>query len=95
MVAITVDKLKLILQEHAQHLEAKKGWGTPLGILITMLIVFPTTEFKAFIGLKAEFWQAGFIIAALLTVVWLVNSIIAAFKSSSVSDVVEKIKKGA
>lgn len=94
IVKITVDRLKLILQEHAENMEAKSGWGTPLGILITMLIVFPTTEFKEFLGLKAEVWQAGFIIAAVLTFAWLGRTIIDAIRSPSVGDVIEKIKSG-
>lgn len=94
IVKITVDKLKLILQAHLENMERRRDWIAPLGILITMLVVFPTTEFKAFAGLKAEVWEAFFIMALVLTLGWLVKTGLSAYRSPSVEAVIETIKRG-
>ncbi|WP_374277869.1 hypothetical protein [Azonexus sp.] len=94
VIKITVDKLKLILRDHIQNMERKRDWIAPLGILATMLVVFPTTEFKQFAGLKAEVWQAIFIIAVIANIAWLVRTLWIAYKSPSVEGVIETIKRG-
>ena len=94
VIQITVDKLKLILQAHLQNMERRRDWIAPLGILATMLVVFPTTDFKQFAGLKAEVWQATFIIAVVLNLAWLFKSAWVAYNSPSVDVVLETIKRG-
>jgi len=94
IIKITVDKLKLILQAHIKNMERKRDWIAPLGILASLLIVFPTTEFKPFAGLKADVWQAIFIIAVLANLAWFVKTLWVAYKAPSVEGVIEKIKRG-
>jgi len=93
LIQITEDKLKLILNEHVQNIEKKGQWVAPLGILITLIIVFATTEFKA-AYLTADTWKAIFIITTLLTVVWLIRSLYLLYQSESVSCLIGKIKQG-
>jgi len=94
IVQITVDRLKLVLQAHLKQMERRKEWIAPLGVLIALVIVFPTTEFRAFAGLKAETWQAIFIISTLIAFIWWLKTTVAAFRSPSVEDVIERIKRG-
>jgi hypothetical protein len=56
------------------------------------LVVFPTTDFKAFV-LPADSWRAIFVIATLVAVGWLAHCIYVAIRSPSVDDVVERIKR--
>jgi len=88
----TDDKIRLCLTKHMSILEKRKAWTTPLGILITIIIIFPTTDFKQFI-FKPETWQAFFLLSGVLSFVWLCYSIYQAGTSSSINDVVSDIKK--
>jgi hypothetical protein len=93
LIQITEDRLTLILNQHIKNLEMKNAWVAPLGILITLIVVFATTEFKkAFVS--ADTWRAFFIISTLLTIYWLIKSLITAFKAESINEIVDKIKQG-
>jgi hypothetical protein len=92
VVKITVDKLSLILHKHAASIEERKGWIAPLGILITVLVVLVTSNFKNVIW-PADTWAAIFIFSAVLSFIWLVKASWKAFHSESIDDLVDKIKK--
>jgi|SRR5690554_1971714 len=93
IIQITEDKIKLILKGHLENLENKKAWIAPLGILVTLLAVFCTTDFKkAFFS--ADTWQAFFVMATILTVAWLVRAFYCLSRAESLDDIVEKIKRG-
>jgi hypothetical protein len=93
IIRITVDRLKLVLVEHKNGFERKKEWHTPLGLLITVVLVFITATFKDALGLKADTWAAVFIIALGLSLVWLIRAIYLACRCPSMEDIVEKMKK--
>ena len=94
IVKITVDRLQLIINDHLQDVEQRNRWGTPLGMLLTMLIVFPTTDFKILLGIKGEAWQAIFILSAVSTFFWLIKTVSDAYKAPTVKDIIERIKRG-
>lgn len=93
IIKITTDKLKLILKDYLQSMERKKEWIAPLGIVITLVVVLSTTTFKE-AYLSADTWKAIFIISLILSSGWLLKSLWYAFKSPSVEQIVERIKKG-
>lgn len=92
IIQITVDKLSLILYKHSVTIENKKAWIAPLGIFITIVIVLATSNFKEFIW-SAEIWCAIFIICGGLSFLWLVKSSWLAYKSESIEELVDIIKK--
>lgn len=92
VVKITVDKLRLIHTQYLKDLEEKKGWITPAGILLTLILTFSTTNFKKAV-FEAATWEAFFLMAACLTLAWLVVSIQKAIKSKSLDDLIESIKQ--
>jgi predicted Na+-dependent transporter len=92
IIISTDDKIRLCLIEHLSRMEKRKAWIAPLGILLTIIIVFPTTTFKEFLSLSADTWKAIFIIGGLLSAVWLIRSLWEARISSSLDDVVKSIK---
>jgi hypothetical protein len=59
IVLTSEDKLRLSLTKHLSRMEKRRAWITPLGILLTIVIVFPTTRFQAFL-LSAQTWEAVF-----------------------------------
>ena len=93
LIQITEDKLTLVLNEHLEFIESKNSWFAPLGILLTLIVVFATTTFKSAF-FSADTWQAIFVISTVLTTLWLIKSIYKAIKAQSVSDVISKIKQG-
>lgn len=90
----TDDKVRLCLNKYLSRVEKRKAWVTPLGILLTILIVFPTTTFQPFVC-SGETWEAAFIISGLISLVWLIRSIWQARVSTSVDDVMVDIKRSA
>lgn len=93
IVKITVDKLRIVLTEHLKCLEEKKAWMTPLGIFITLMLVFTTADFKDSLTVKSSTWEAFFLMGAVLTFIWLLHSIIRAIKTKTIEDVIEILKK--
>jgi len=93
VIKITTDRLKLILKDYLTLMERKKEWIAPLSIVITLVVVLITTSFKQ-AYFSADTWKAIFIIALILSIVWLIKSLWYAFKSPSVEEIVERIKKG-
>ena len=66
----TVDKARNCLKEAMGNVERRSAWAAPAGILATIVAVFPTATFQDFIVSK-DTWRAMFIIAALVSAVWL------------------------
>ncbi|EHK2775604.1 hypothetical protein OL322_004078 [Vibrio vulnificus] len=91
LIQIPEDKLKLILTEHSTSIEKKGSWIAPLSILITLLAVFVTTEFKAFY-FDAATWRAFFLFLSLGTGIWLILTLIQLCKAKSIDDVISVIK---
>jgi len=91
----TVDKARNCLKETLTNMERRTAWATPAGILATIVVVFPTASFQDFI-LPKDTWRAMFIIAALLSSVWLVRCLWARWntKTQSVDDIIHELRKG-
>ena len=93
-ILTTDDKFRLCLNKHLSRVEKRKAWMTPFGILLAILIVFPTTTFQPFVC-SAETWEAAFIISGLISLGWLIRSIWQARVSTSTDDVMADIKRTA
>ena len=109
ILVTTEDKIWRILANHLASVERRRAWTTPLGILLAILVVFPTTSFRQFL-FPAETWQAFFLMCAAGSFYWLARSlwqagdrgsVTAIFKSvlqpkgATVDDVVAEIKRTA
>lgn len=92
VIEITSDKLCLILNEHIQVMESRTHWQAPLGILITIILVICTAEFKAAFGLTKDTWSAIFIISAILSLIWLIRSLYTMAKAKTVEDILNAAK---
>ncbi len=93
IIVTTEDKIRLCLIEHLSKLEKKDSWITPFGILLTIIIIFPTTDFKDFLFLSADTWEAIFILSGLICIGWLIKSLWHLRVSSSLDEVVNIIKQ--
>jgi len=74
IVVTTEDKVWRILTNNLSRIERRNAWITPLGILVTLLVVFPTTSFQQFL-FSAETWEAIFVTATGLSFLWFVRCI--------------------
>src|SRR5215470_4681281 len=72
IIVTTADKARLCLIESLHRMERRRAWIAPAGILVTLVVVFPTTTFQDFIGLSKEYWRAIFSVATVATFIWLV-----------------------
>ena len=92
VVKITVDKLSLILHKHSASIGQRKGWIAPLGIFLTILVVLLTSTFNKVIW-SGDTWTAIFVIGGILTFIWLIRSLWRSYKSESIDNLIEKIKR--
>lgn len=95
LIVITHDKLENILLKHLDALKYQREWQMPLSILITLIITFCTTTFNDFFLFKSYEWRSIFIIAGILSFIWLIYSIkqfIKYRKSGSIDSLINKIK---
>jgi hypothetical protein len=91
IIQVTEDKLRLVLNEHVTQAEQRKAWIAPLSLLVAIVTIFATSNFKdAFF--KAPTWEAIFFITGVLSAGWLALTALQAAKSPTVQDIVEKIK---
>lgn len=75
-IIITETKLENILMKFKEALISGSDWKTPLGLDITIIIVFLTADFnKTFLGFSSFVWQALFILILILSTIWLFWSI--------------------
>ena len=92
VIEITSDKLRLILNEHLQTIYSRDRWQAPLGILITIIVVLSTSDFKPTLGMSKDTLTAIFIMSAVLCVLWLAKSIFSMAKAKTVDDTLDAAK---
>ncbi len=88
VIATTEDKIRLCLIEHLQRMGKKNSWTTPLGILLTISAILPTTTFKNFI-IEADVWKAIFILSWIISLIWFLKCMREAWTNTSVDKVIE------
>jgi len=92
VIHITSDKLKLALMGHLHCLAKRNAWHVPLSLFASAVVVFFTSSFKDFLGVKADQLQVGFFIFAVGCLIWLLKAIYESRKSMSIEELIEIIK---
>lgn len=92
LIQITEDKLNLVLFQHLAAVDAQRRWQVPLGILLALVPMFLTSEFKDFAGIEKAAWKAFFMLATSCTFAWLLWTLRWAFSSSTVEHLIGRIK---
>lgn len=81
-ITVTKTKLENCFLKHEKALNSGSDWKTPLGLIITIILVFLTTEFnKNFMGVEKDSWIAIFIIILIISVVWLIKSCVSKYQN--------------
>jgi hypothetical protein len=92
IIEITADKLTIILTKHIQCLEKSKEWQLPLSLVLTILLVFTTTNFKDSLGVPSATWSAVFMIACGLSVIWLIKTLWQKSQAMTIDDILKSVK---
>ncbi len=92
VVEITVDKLRIILSAHIKKSEKLNEWQAALGVLISLIATLCTTTFRDTFGVQADVWKALFIVACVLSSIWLIKGLIRLFKQEDIDSLLCKIK---
>lgn len=93
ILEITIDKLRIILLQNEKDIGGENAWQTPLALLITIVVVLCTAEFKEFFLIKAEVWSAIFIMSFFISAGWLIYSLIKMKRRMSFEGLIECMKK--
>lgn len=92
LIQIIEDKLRLILLQHLADVESGKRWQFPLGVLLALIPMFLTSDFKDFAWIDKTTWRAFFLFATVAAIAWLVLAIRATRKAGTPDQLVERIK---
>lgn len=90
LILTTEDRLARILERNLKYAEKRYEWMAPMGILLTILTTLVSSSFRDF-GLNSATWQACYVLAGLVCVVWLVRALMMARKTKSVDDILNEI----
>lgn len=80
IIITTSDKIEIVLIKSKEILTSKRDWWTPFGLTMAFVTTFCTADFKEFLGLSKDTWQALFIILTFSSFVWLIFSIVKLIK---------------
>lgn len=75
VILTTADKLRLVLHDTHKHLSAKRDWVTAGGLLVSFLTTLCTSDFRDAYGLKKSSWEAIFVVASILSGLWLIKTL--------------------
>lgn len=94
LIWVTEDKVRLCLYQHLEKIEGKNAWIAPGGILLTIILVFISSDFKNFSFISASTWEAFFGICALITLFFLLKYLYRSYKTNtSIDTIVSELKK--
>ena len=92
-IITTEDKVRLCLSKRLATMEQRKDWIAPAGILLAVVTVFVSAEFKD-AGISRHTWQAIFIIVGWVSLGWLIWALVRRRNAPTLDDVVIEIKVG-
>lgn len=83
LIEITDDKLRNILSTFIQDLKKVQLWLVALTLVLTILLAILTADFnKDFLGISRTYWTAIFYVSLIISIVWLVRTVIDSYKLS-------------
>lgn len=93
-IQITVDKLKLKLENFQRSNKRSTEWCTWLGIFITTMASLTAATFNEALGVSGETWRAIFKLLAIISIVMIIVSPIVYFWNKvTIDDFIEECKK--
>lgn len=90
-ITTSEDKIKLAMHAHLSRLSDRKSWVAPLGILVALGVVFPTTTFQDAL-FPAAIWQDIFVFATGATALWFLWSVYRAWNAPAERDFLDELR---
>jgi hypothetical protein len=81
----TRDRVELNLLKFQGALKSRSDWHAPAGTLATLIATLVAAQFRQALGLTSDVWQAMFVIATVAVGVWLVTTVVRAWKMRAVT----------
>lgn len=91
MVTTTRERIMNCIHEFTPYLNRRTDWVGPLTTLIAFGIPALTPDFPNFFKIPGDFMHAFFVIASLLSIIWLIYSLIKSFRSKKGGQLLEAI----
>lgn len=93
-IEITEDKLELILRKDIGKIKKASDVPGSVGIFVSLLIaVLTTSNYRRFIGINGDAWQVLFIVALLISLIYMLYCIVMSYKHIiGVQDIINHIK---
>lgn len=92
LIKITEDKLNVILLKNVPKLRKPQEIINPIALLLSLLTTILTAEFKDKFGLSAEFWKAVFVVALIVSILYLLYCLWnILFNRSSIDSILKEI----
>lgn len=95
-IITTSDKLRLSLVEFQEASKARTDWITPFGILLALVSTLVAADFKDFLGMTPDTWQAIFISGSVICFLWLLWAVYQAIRyhsKSNIDYVIQAVKR--
>ena len=71
VIVTTQDKLNLALINHQNIIKARTDWVIPFSILLSAITSLVAADFKTFLSIPADSWKSLYILASVISFVWL------------------------
>jgi hypothetical protein len=92
IITTTEDKVRLACMTHLKRTSEKNAWVAPASILLSIVVVFVTADFKEALGFPAATWRAVFMIVGFWSLVSTIRGARAAVRAPSVDEFVNVLK---
>ena len=95
IIQINEDRLHLCLLTYVTSLKDADAWQLPVSLALTFLLTIVTTEPIAVFSLTADTWKAVFLIALILSILWLLNCLRQQRNKMTLDELITHIKEHA
>jgi hypothetical protein len=92
IITTTEDKVRLACMTHLKRTSEKNAWVAPASILLSIVVVFITADFKEALGVPAATWRAMFMIVGFWSLVSTIRAARAAVRAPTVDEFVKVLK---
>jgi len=75
IIVTTTDKIRLVLRDTKDIILSKRGWLTPLSLLLSLITTLCTVDFKETLYLSKDTLQAIFVFFSIASFIWLIKTI--------------------
>ena len=95
IIITTADKIKIVLIDTKEILTSQRDWWTPFGLTVSFIATLCTADFKETFGMSKDFWHALFVLFTIVSIIWLIKSVIKLIRNwgkNDLNSIIEQIK---